>query len=117
MLIVLSGVRIACSEENLPDTSVVFDHSPAAVAQAGQWTPLTAKVLAASKIRNVRLYFKTMAGSWFVYVPMHQQKDTFSAQLPPARNSSRGIDYFMIISVEDGRILKTKDYKVPVQDA
>jgi len=116
-LLVFSRPASGGSEEAGDKTILTIDHQPAAVTTAGDWTEIEAQLESAAPILEVRLYFKTMKSDWYVYVPMTGRKDNYSARIPPPRNATRGLDYFLLIVLADNQVLQTKNYRVLVQDS
>jgi len=117
VLLALSWPASSRSEEAGDTTILTIDHQPAAVTTAGDWTEIEAQLESAAPMIEVRLYFKTMKSDWYVYVPMTGRKDSYSARIPPARNATRGLDYFLLIVLGDNQVLRTKNYRVLVQDS
>jgi len=116
-LLVFSWPASGSSEEAGETTLLTIDHQPATVVTAGNWTEVEAQLESAAAILEVRLYFKTMKSDWYVYVPMTGRKDNYSARIPPARNATQGLDYFLLIVLADNQVLRTKNYRVLVQDS
>lgn len=69
-------------------------------------------------ISEVRLYFKPMTASSYVYLEMTPSgEDRFSAQLPPARNDAKGLDYLLLFHNERGESRKTKPFRLLIQNS
>jgi len=67
-------------------------------------------------LSEVRLYFKPMTAHEYLYLEMTPTGDkSFSAQLPPAKEHTKGLDYLLLFLSEDGVSRKTKPFRLLIQ--
>lgn len=69
-----------------------------------------------SEISEVRLYFKPMQVTGYVYLEMVPSgEDRFTAHLPPARYDARGLDYLLLFVNKRDEARKTKPFRLLIQ--
>ncbi len=112
LLLLLFSAITAPAEENGGPT---FTHQPVAVTKAGEAVPI--KVTLPTGLTEVRLYFKTLAGSRPFFVAMAETAaGEYQAALPPAKNRSKGLDYRILFQDSTGQVFQSKEYRLLVLD-
>ena len=98
-----------------PETPTPIQHGPVSSTPAGKSVPVSVTIADADKIIEVRLYFKTMAATDYLFLPMTgSSKGIFTASLPPAKNDTKGIDYLLLLKDSHGEVRKTKPFRLLV---
>lgn len=93
----------------------VLQHGPIHSTPAGKSVPVSLTIGDTNEIVEVRLYFKTMAAKSYIFIPMTSSNmGTFAADLPPAKNDTRGIDYLLLFKNNRGESRKTKPFRLLV---
>ena len=106
---------MASTADSRPVTPAPLQHGPVISTPAGKSVPVSVSIADAEEIFEVRLYFKTMAATDYLFLPMTgSSKGIFSASLPPAKNDTRGIDYLLLFKNRRGEIRKTKPFRLLV---
>lgn len=91
--------------------------APVPAAPAGEAVEVLVSV-DRRQISAVRLYFKPMKATSYVYLEMAPSgEDRFTAQLPPARNDTKGLDYLLLFHNERGECRKTKPFRLLIQNS
>ncbi len=89
--------------------------APVPAASAGEAVEVVVTV-DRREFSEVRLYFKPMTATSYVYLEMVPSgEDRFSAQLPPARNDVKGLDYLLLFDNQRGESRKTKPFRLLIQ--
>lgn len=101
-----------------PSSSTIeIAHTPVTSIPAKRVGEIAVAVKDKSGVEEVRLYLKTLKRKWYVYMVMESdKKHRYVAILPPAKNDSTGLDYLFIIKNGAGKIYKTKNYRVLIQN-
>ncbi|MDK9705676.1 MAG: hypothetical protein OEL83_01390 [Desulforhopalus sp.] len=95
--------------------STAPQHGPIHSTPAGKSIPVSVTTGDTDEMVEVRLYFKTMAAKDYLFLPMtNSTKGTFTANLPPAKNDTKGIDYLLLFKNTLGGIRKTKPFRLLV---
>ncbi len=98
-----------------PPLQASLQHGPVSSTLAGRSIPVSVGVGDPEEILEVRLYFKTMAAGDYLFLTMTgSSKGEFSAELPPARNDTKGIDYLLLFKNSRGEVRKTKPFRLLV---
>lgn len=98
-----------------PAGPVFLQHGPVLSTSARKSVPVRVAIADADEIREVRLYFKTMASAEYFFLPMtNASRGVFSADLPPAKNDTRGIDYLLLFKNSRGEAHKTRPFRLLV---
>jgi hypothetical protein len=103
-------------------TAAATDAAPQAPARpplysvtAGHGVPVGLTFEDASQLVEIRLYFKTMAADHYLFLPMIENgQGTYQAELPPARNWTKGIDCVLLRRSLAGEIRKSKPFRLLV---
>lgn len=107
--------RAASDESNLPISAA--GHAPIYSVTAGRSMPVSVSFEDPGEIAEVRLYFKTMDAASFLFLEMAQAgRDTWKANLPPARNWTKGIDYLLLRTSRGGEARKSKPFRLLVMN-
>ncbi len=97
------------------ETPPPLQHGPVQSTPAGKSVPVSVTIADAEEVLEVRLYFKTMVATDYLFLPMTgSHKGIFIADLPPARNDTRGIDYLLLLKNSRGETRKTKPFRLLV---
>ena len=92
-----------------------LQHGPVQSTPAGKSVPVSVTIADAEEVLEVRLYFKTMTATDYLFLPMTgSHKGIFIADLPPAKNDTRGIDYLLLLKNRRGETRKTKPFRLLV---
>ena len=95
-----------------PATPTQEVRPPIHSAAAGEAVTVTVTV-DQREVNEVRLYFKPMSADEYVYLKMAATgENSFSAQLPPARESVKGLDYLLLFLSEGGVSRRTKPFRL-----
>lgn len=114
---VLISPPAAISKAPAQTPATVLEHQPVAAAQAGKIVPLTVKVKDESGIAKVRFYYKTMSADRFVFVQLEgSKKDIYIGNLPPAKNDTKGVDYFILVKNGAGETIRSKSYRMLIHN-
>jgi len=98
-----------------PLAIVPLQHGPVQSTPAGKSVPVSVSIADAEEVLEVRLYFKTMTATDYLFLPMTgSHKGIFIADLPPAKNDTRGIDYLLLLKTSRGETRKTKPFRLLV---
>jgi hypothetical protein len=96
-----------------PET--ILRHGPVSSTSAGKSVPVSVVVSDPLEIFEVRLYFKTMSADKYLFISMTgSSKGEFTAELPPAKNDTRGLDYILLFKNSRGEVRKTKPFRLLV---
>jgi len=103
-IFITNGLAKSTSQTPLP-----LEHAPVASATAGKKIPIHVRINDKDDVTMVRLYFKTMASSWYVFLNMKRDgKNNFTATLPPVKNDTKGIDYVIFFKNKNGSMIKSR---------
>ena len=106
---------MASAENAPPVTPAPLQHGPISSTPAGKSVPVSVTVADAEELFEVRLYFKTMAATDYLFLPKAgSRKGIFTASLPPAKNDTKGIDYLLLFKNSQGETHKTKPFRLLV---
>lgn len=98
-----------------PLAMLPLQHGPVQSTPAGKSVQVSVTIADAEEVFEVRLYFKTMAATDYFFLPMTgSHKGLFVADLPPAKNDTRGIDYLLLLKNSRGEARKTKPFRLLV---
>ena len=99
--------------KSTPKTPLPLEHAPVASATAGKKIPIHVKISNKDDVIMVRLYFKTMVSSWYVFLNMKKDgKNNFTAILPPIKNDTKGIDYIIFFKNKKGSMIKSRTQRM-----
>ena len=111
--IVLS-VSLAAAGEPPPSSP---DHTPIYSVTAGRSVPVSVTFEEPAELAELRLYFKMMTAEEYLFLPMTEAGGgTYTANLPPARNWTKGIDYLLLRKSVTGEIRKSKPFRLLVMN-
>lgn len=93
------------------------DHTPIYSITAGKSVPVSVTFENPGEVAEIRLYFKTMAAEYYLFLPMAETVGgIYTANLPPARNWTKGIDYLLLRKSVAGEIRKSKPFRLLVMN-
>jgi hypothetical protein len=105
----------AAADEEPPAANLA--HSPVYSATAGKSVPVRVSFADPGEIAEMRLYFKTMTAADYLFLPMTRAGGgTYTANLPPARNWTKGLDYLLLRKSIRGETRKTKPFRLLIQN-
>lgn len=104
-------LAVGCAAPPSPPSSRE-QRAPVHSAAAGEAVAVTVTV-DRREVSEVRLYFKPMSASDYLYLLMSPTgENDFSAQLPPSKNAVKGLDYLLLFVNDQGLSRKTKPFRL-----
>ena len=111
---IVSSVSLAAAGEPPPSSP---DHTPIYSVTAGRSVPVSVTFEEPAELAELRLYFKMMTAKEYLFLPMTEVgRGTYTANLPPARNWTKGIDYLLLRKSVTGEIRKSKPFRLLVMN-
>jgi len=114
--VLASALPAGATEGEQPEHTPI-EHTPIYSVTAGKSVPVNATFENPGEVAEIRLYFKTMAEDYYLFLPMAETVGgTYTAHLPPARNWTKGIDYLLLRKSLTGEIRKSKPFRLLVMN-
>jgi hypothetical protein len=114
-MVVIAALLLASCTSNQPPSTIREMRAPVPAAPAGEAVEVVVTVNH-HEISEVRLYFKPMKATSYIYLEMTPSgEDRFTAHLPPARYDAKGLDYLLLFHNGRGESRKTKPFRLLIQ--
>ena len=115
LLVSLAAALSAAAAAAEPPSSP--DHTPIYSVTAGKSVPVSVTFEEPAELAELRLYFRVMTAEEYLFLPMTETGGgTYTANLPPARNWTKGIDYLLLRKSTQGEARKSKPFRLLVMN-